>query len=212
MKTSASILFLLPLLFGSLTTSLVAQGKSDPNSWTHDLDTPRRPISDVGPATLEIRLPDDISSALGPPVKFAARSYSLRRVDGSGPTPFEARERYKRKDVLGSLINRSSTIIHGRGISRTERQIDETTSKIETTLAVVDMLKGPSADKELKVTWTDITATDARHPSVEKEHFTEDGIWFIIEAHEALLLGQRVEWMPNEMLESVSEIIKNTKP
>ena len=74
------------------------------------------------------------------------------------------------------------------------------------------MLKGPSADKELTVTWTDITATDARHPSVEKEHFTEDGIWFIIEAHEALLLGQRVEWMPNEMLESVSEIIKNTKP
>jgi len=220
MKTSASILFLLPLLFGFLTTSVAAQGKSDPNSWTHDLDTPKRSPSDIGPASREIRLLDDISGALEPPSRITlvpitrqfSRNFSLRPVNGSGPTPLEARENYKHRDVLRSLINRSSTIIVGRVTSKTERQIDEMKLGIEATIAIIDILKGPSVEKELTVKWTDITDNEAQNSSVDRDHFTEEGIWFIFNAPDSVLLGQRVEWMPKEMLDSVSEIINNTKP
>lgn len=218
MRILTSILLLVPLLFGSSTIRLVAQDKSYPNSWTHDLDSRRKPLSEVDTASPEIGLPDDRALTLGPPVKLALKQLTSqfprtsppRPENGSGPTPSEARERYKRKDVLGSLVNRSTTIILGKVTSKTETQIDETKSRIETTIAIIDILKGQTVDKEIEVTWMDVTATETPNPSVEKDYFTEDGIWFIIKAPDARMLGQPVEWMPIEMLESVSEIIKKT--
>ena len=220
MRILTSILLLFALLFGFLTSGIVAQDKSYPNSWTHDLDSRRKPVPEVDTDLRKVELPDDRALTLGPPVKLTLkqltsqfrRSSTPRTVNGSGPTSSEARERYKRKELLGRLVNRSATIILGKVTSKTATQIANTKSRIEATITILETLKGTTVDKEIKVTWTDVTATEAPHPSVDKEYFTEDGIWFIIKAPEARVLGQPVEWMPSEMLESVTEIIKNSVP
>lgn len=226
MRIVAFILVVLPLL----TNSLVAQDESFPNSWSHDLDIQkRRSRFDIDGLKSTFEAAVIVSSGrseLMTPVKLP--SSTLRPIDGSGPTPLEGRDKFKRKDVLASLINRSSMIILGRSASKNEIEIDETISRIEATIAIIEVLKGPTLDKEIKVAWTediisklpplpdlrtlDQKRSEASHPKVVKEYFTADGIWFISKPTEAVALIQSVEWLPNEMLESVSEIIKNSKP
>jgi hypothetical protein len=224
MRIFTSILLLIPLL----ADILVAQDQSFPNSWSHDLDKPRirrnrNDIDNEDLKTLEIGSRVIVSK---PPSTFS----TFQPINGSGPTPMEGRDIFKRKDVLGSLINRSSMIMIGRGTSKTETKIDETTLRIEATIAITEVLKGATAEKEKKVAWTEDIITDlpplpdlktpdqsskpiqTQPAKMDGEYFTADGIWFIIKEPEAIALGQPVEWMPINRRESVSEIIKNSKP
>jgi len=240
MRIIPSILLLLQLI----TNSLVAQDESFPNSWSHDLDTKRRLSSktDIDTETIKIRRPlslyrygySQIENKFLPPFQFTSRTLSFTPPINGGPTPLEDRDRYKRKDVLGSLINRTSMIIQGRLISKTEQKIDETIH-IEATIAIIKILKGSTADKEIKVSWTEVSTTDLppppdlrtpdqksrqssrqiskpSHSPVDKGYVTADGIWFIIKPTESKALRQSVEWLPSEIHESVSELIKNSKP